>query len=289
VIQVADPRRRITVAPDLAGNAPYRREWLVANGLGGYASGTVAGIPTRRYHGYLIAALPNPAGRVMMLNSIITQLRFPDGRRYDLGWVPAPVSANQAIELVEFELELGLPVWRFRGQGVTVERRIVLSYSHNTATIRYRLLDGGPVRLELRPGFQFRGHDEPVSTMVPPAYPLQALGSRIELLAPAPLPSLHLDLAGHRTSFVIEPRSVPDLAYETEERRGYAWRGQLYSPGRFRVDLAPGAEAALTASTEPWDTIAAMTSNESIEAEHERRRARAAARRPSSCSRPTSS
>ena len=56
------------------------REWLVTNGLGGYASGTIAGVCTRRYHGYLIAALPAPLGRMMMLNHLIEQVRLPDHR-----------------------------------------------------------------------------------------------------------------------------------------------------------------------------------------------------------------
>src|SRR6185503_1627928 len=63
------PRRRIAMPPDAPDDALSRREWLVCNGLGGYASGTIGGAPTRRYHGYLIAALANPAGRVMMLNA----------------------------------------------------------------------------------------------------------------------------------------------------------------------------------------------------------------------------
>ena len=60
------------------------QEWLITNGLGGYASGTVLGIPTRRYHGMLVAALPNPAGRVMMLSSVPCQLRMKDGSRVDV-------------------------------------------------------------------------------------------------------------------------------------------------------------------------------------------------------------
>src|SRR5580704_17431534 len=55
-------------------------EWLVTNGLGGYASGTLSGIITRRYHGYLIAALPAPFGRVVMLNQLGERLDLPDGR-----------------------------------------------------------------------------------------------------------------------------------------------------------------------------------------------------------------
>src|SRR2546422_4801329 len=61
------------------------REWLVANGLGGYASGTVSGVITRRYHGLLIAALGNPLGRMVMLSHVAEQIRWPDGRRVEIG------------------------------------------------------------------------------------------------------------------------------------------------------------------------------------------------------------
>ena len=78
----ADPIRKVSIERE-----PHQ-EWLVANGLGGYASGTLHGIPTRRYHGLLIASLPNPAGRVMMLSSVPAQVRLRDGKRLDIGWVP---------------------------------------------------------------------------------------------------------------------------------------------------------------------------------------------------------
>jgi predicted glycogen debranching enzyme len=275
----SDPQLRITIPPAGPDDVLVRREWLVCNGLGGYASGTVGGAPTRRYHGYLIAALPNPAGRVMMLNSLVEQVRFGDGARADLGWVgptftagPRDPRADRRIPLVDFRLELGLPVWRFAGLGVTIERRVVQSYGHNTTVLAYRLLDGEPIRLELRPALQFRGHDEPVSTAVPEAYALHAVGALIELTAPAPLPPLRLHLTGLSTSFVIEPMAVPDIAYATEESRGYASRGKLYSPGRFRAEIATGGEAALVASTEVWETILPISAREAIAAEAERRR-----------------
>ena len=53
------------------------REWLVTNGLGGYACGTVSGAATRRYHGLLVAAHPAPLGRVMMWNHLTEHFRFP--------------------------------------------------------------------------------------------------------------------------------------------------------------------------------------------------------------------
>ena len=262
----ADPIRRVTFNPEA------RQEWLVANGLGGYASGTLLGIPTRRYHGLLIASLPNPAGRIMMLSSLPVQLRMRDGRRVDVGWVPERYATGTALELVEFRLELGLPVWRFSGQGVTLEKRVIVSYGTNTTMIVYELIEGDPVRIELRPGVQFRGHDEPVSMAVPEHYPLTAYGSRIEVIAPSPLPSLRLHLAGGKTSFVLEPLGLPDLVYPTEESRGYESKGQLFSPGRFRAELERGETVAMFASTEAWDAILTMTVEETAAAERERRR-----------------
>jgi predicted glycogen debranching enzyme len=273
-----EPLRRIAVPLDAPDDAMFRREWLVCNGLGGYASGTIGGAPTRRYHGYLIAALANPAGRVMMLNALAEQVRLPDFGRADLGWVGPTFVAGQPvmrtdrrIPLVEFQLELGLPVWRYSGLGVTIERRIVVSYSQNTTILVYRLVEGGPIRLELRPALQFRGHDEPVSTAIPEAYPLHAVAARIELAAPSPLPPLRLHLTGERSSFVIEPMAVPDIAYANEESRGYASRGKLYSPGRFRATIGPGGEAALVASTESWETILPISAREALAAETQRR------------------
>src|SRR6266545_8152317 len=79
--------RRVTFEPrHLQDPAELlQREWLVTNGLGGYASGTLAGVVTRRYHGLLIAALPAPLGRIVMLNHSSEQLRLPDGRVAWLG------------------------------------------------------------------------------------------------------------------------------------------------------------------------------------------------------------
>ncbi len=269
---IVDPHRHLAVPPNAPSEILEQREWIVGNGLGGYAAGTVGGPPTRRYHGFLIAALPNPAGRVMMLHELCEQLRLADGSRVDIGWVPPPVSAGRPLALVDFQLELGLPVWRYAGHGVTLERRVVLAYGCNTACVMYRLLAGDPVRIELRPALQFRGHDEHVSIAVPEAYPLHALGARIELTAPAPLPALKLACMGERHSFVIEPMSVPEHTYAIEQARGYDFVGNLYSPGRFRATLSRQSGVSLIASADPWETVHALGAGALFAAEHERRR-----------------
>ena len=103
------------IAWPAAGTVSYdeivSREWLVTNGLGGYASGTVAGAITRRYHAPLIAALPAPHGRVVMLNHLSERIRLPDRSVVWLGVHPAEGKFAQTEgtqHLVEFRLEAGL-------------------------------------------------------------------------------------------------------------------------------------------------------------------------------------
>src|ERR671918_417272 len=91
------------------------REWLVTNGLGGYACGTVSGVSTRRYHGLLVAALPAPVGRTMMFNHLLEQLRMADGRLVHFGgseWADRSLELHGTGHLKEFRLQEGLPVWR---------------------------------------------------------------------------------------------------------------------------------------------------------------------------------
>src|SRR5690242_20025074 len=93
-----------------------RREWLATNGLGGYASGTISGAVTWRYHGLLIAALPAPFGRVVMLNHLVEAVHLSDGRLVTIGGCESsePEEADQSTNyLTEFRLENGLPVWRY--------------------------------------------------------------------------------------------------------------------------------------------------------------------------------
>ena len=84
-------------------------EWLVTNGVGGYASGTVSGALTRRYHGLLIAGLPNPFGRMIMLNALSERLRWPGGRVAYTGSEELTGSSPDAtLPVAEFRLEAGL-------------------------------------------------------------------------------------------------------------------------------------------------------------------------------------
>jgi len=250
------------------GDALRDREWLVTNGLGGYASGTIGGVPTRRYHGLLIAAMPAPLGRVVMLNQIIESVRAGDGAAYALGG-----SDTVGGDLREFRLEEGLPVWVYRAGDAVVEKRLLMPHRQNTVHLRYRLIEGKTaLRLSLRAALHFRLHEAPVSEAQDVTYTLSVSGDRYEVRGPARLPTLRLFLHGQHASFTVERRHTDDVSYEVESSRGYADRGALWSPGEFHADLEMAQEATLVASTEDWGVMLALGPEAARGAERERRR-----------------
>ena len=176
------------------GSRVATREWLVTNGLGGYASGTVSTLMTRRYHGLLIAALPAPLGRTNMLSHLHERLGLEDGSvaATTAGWEASGTGKPaELLDLVEFRLEMGLPAWRYELGSLVLEKRLLLPYRQNTVHVSYRLVSApGPVSLHVRPAVHFRPHDRPVSDPLAGPYGLTVLGDRYELFASAELPRL---------------------------------------------------------------------------------------------------
>jgi len=269
--------RRIANLSADDGNAEslLTREWLVTNGLGGYATGTIGGIPTRRYHGFLIAALPAPLGRTMMLNHLSEQVRLPNGRVVRFGGqelVGGRLEWQDVNCLSEFFLEAGLPVWRFQMEDFAIEKRVLLAHRLNTAYISYKLLAGeGTIRLKLRPAVHFRSHDAHVSTPLADEYTLTAVNDLCQLTSGSTMPPLRMLLHGQNRAFTIEGKRIREVLFRIEESRGYDASGELWTPGYFRVDLARESAATLVVSTESWDLIRALSPEEAMQAEYERR------------------
>ncbi len=266
-------RPRDPVAPD---GTITRLEWLVTNGLGGYASGTVAGAVTRRYHGLLVASLPAPLGRMVLLNHLLERVRLPDGNVVWLGdeaEVAGPNAVDRTEHLVEFRLELGLPVWRYELPGVAIEKRVIMPYGQNTVHITYQLVEGaGPIRMSLRPSIQFRGYEASVNSSLVDGYQLTAAGHRYEVTGSSDLPSLRFMIHGDRAALTLDEKAVPSVPYSMERARGYDFVGSMWSPGYFRVDLRPDHPATLVASAEPWEAIQALPPSDAGSAEVDRRR-----------------
>jgi predicted glycogen debranching enzyme len=244
-------------------DALLRREWIVTNGLGGYASGTVAGVSTRRYHGFLVSAEPAPLGRMLMLKRIFEQLKLPNGSTVHLTGNEAEqghVDLPAAQYLTEFRLDYGIPIWKFDAEGIEIERRVVMPYRQNTVHVIYRLLKApGPLKLELRPGTRFHPHDAAYdASSVQRPYILTLMGNRYEVSAGADLPTLRLQLNGGHSSFVADGGASETMFFRVESERGYESRDLVWSPGYFTVSMNAGDDVAFTISTEPWMKIEAM-------------------------------
>src|SRR5215475_12914685 len=252
------------------------REWLVTNGLGGFASGTIPGAVTRRYHGLLIAALPAPHGRMVMWSHVSEFLWFADNDVVSLGTeerAGGQLDLGAADYLHEFRLENGLPVWTYHVRDLVLEKRVLMLHLQNTVHVIYRILEGEKSpRLELRPAFSFRHYESPVNEGVRAPYQLSAIQDRYEITAAGSgLPPLRMKIAHDLAQFTVAPQNIHQVVYRIEQSRGYAYEGDLWSPGSFHIDMQEHDLAAIIASTEPWDIINVLTPEAALAAEEERR------------------
>ncbi len=137
------------------------REWLCTNGLGGFASGTVAGSLTRRYHGLLVAALQPPLGRTL-LAAKVDDFVHDDGATWALTtnrWADGTVAPDGYRNIERFRLEGTIPVWTFACADALVERRVWMEQGTNTTYVRYELVRGArPLALEARVLVDYRDY-----------------------------------------------------------------------------------------------------------------------------------
>ncbi len=262
-------------------------EWIITNGLGGYASGTIGGLNTRRFHGWLIAALPAPHGRVMMANSLRECLYIRDrpfifssqdvvhGQETDR--IPAmddpslSTTDPTAAYLHEFRLETGLPVWIFRLEDALLEKRVCLVHAQNTTCITYTLLQGEG-RLDVQPALHVRSHEGSLEGPPHAQYRFTAVEQGFELCVNETLPTLKFAWQGEQSDFHIVIEQITNLRYRIEQSRGYDWQGRLWSPGGFAANLSTGNPASLVLSTESWERVQALTPTQVFGLETERRR-----------------
>ncbi|MBV8637835.1 MAG: glycogen debranching enzyme family protein [Candidatus Eremiobacteraeota bacterium] len=124
---------------DLATSA--KREWLVTNGLGGFASATISGIQTRRYHALLVAALKPPVGRTVLLASLDESLDY-DRTTYSLAttrWHDGTLAPDGYCYLERFHLEGAVPTWTYACSDVLLEKRVWMEQGANTTYVTYTL------------------------------------------------------------------------------------------------------------------------------------------------------
>ena len=212
-------------------------EWLEADGLGGFASGTVSGIRTRRYHALLLAATTPPTGRVVLVNGIeawidTTAGRFPlSSQRYD----PDVVFPDGSAYVESFEAD-PWPRWVFRlPDGTTVDQQIFVPHDRPACVLSWKLLRGSSAKLEVRP--LVSGRDYHSTHHENAAFRFDSERERPESVVWRPYDGLPGIAAVTNGAYEHAPDWYRRFAYDEERRRGLDFVEDLASPGIFRWTL----------------------------------------------------
>jgi predicted glycogen debranching enzyme len=234
-----------------------KREWLVTNGIGGFAGGTLANVLSRRYHGLLVAALQPPLGRTLLLAKLDETVEYdgiyPDSGRltplYLNRWEDGTVEGNGHHYLNRFHLEGTTPVWTYAIANALLEKRIWMQPGANTTYIQYHLIRAtGPMGLTIKALGNYRDyHSTTIINDWSPDVEDVDHGLRITLFDGARPFYLFSDRA------TFSPRSdwYEDFFLAVEEFRGQrdVTEDHLYL-AQLQVTLRPGERFAVVASTE---------------------------------------
>jgi predicted glycogen debranching enzyme len=246
------------------------REWLVTNGIGGYASGTVAGMLTRRYHGLLIAALNPPVDRTLLISKLDETATYM-GRSYAFAvnrWRYGYVDPDGYRWLRRFQLEGTTPVWVFPLGNARLQKRVWMAQGANTTYVRYDLVDGGdePVTLEVRALVNYRSYHANTHAG---DWHMQVdaveRGVRVQAFEEA----VPFYVLSDRAEVTVRHEWIRDFYLSVEAYRGYDAFDDNLDVGLFQATLAPGQSLTFVASTDPapnLDGEAAYAARQAYEA-----------------------
>ncbi len=242
----------LTIGPDILREyeGASRREWLVTNGLGGYASGSLSGANTRRYHGLLIAALIPPTGRMALLSKL-EEIVVAGGQLYELSANQYPGALHpQGWQYLERFDNYPAPTFLYRPiPGLLLEKRIWMAHGEHTTFVRYKLIEStGAVDLRLAPLVcwkDFHAEMHPWEGL-PSSLDTTAGETRIRFTPDSPI----LRLLAKGSHWEAGGYWHYNVEHQRELERGLDFREDLYCPGHFQLSLKPGAEVTFVATIE---------------------------------------
>jgi predicted glycogen debranching enzyme len=230
-------------------DAVLHREWLVTNGLGGFASGTVAQANTRRYHALLVAALRPPVDRIVMVAKLDAAATYR-GQHFDLAtneYSDSTLAPRGFESLSEFRLEGTTPVWTFALADAVLEQRVWMANGKNTTYVSFTLRAAAEhVDLELLPLCTYRDYHAHARGPWNIAVESGPRGCKVTSHAGAHPFRLTTD----RGSFEGHPDWYWNCHHRAEAERGLDSAEDLFRPGFFRARLAPGQTLTVTATAE---------------------------------------
>jgi predicted glycogen debranching enzyme len=234
------------------------REWLETNGIGGFASSTIAGINTRRYHGLLVAAATPPTGRAVLLSKLEETIVVND-TRFELSANRYPNAVHPAGYkfITNFRLD-PFPVWTYRIEDVEIEKMIFMVHGENTTVVEYKFQVPSSkfqVQLELRPLIAFRDYHHLRRETNNFDTTFEATNNLVSLHPRMDLPEVFLSFENaeiEKTGFWYR-----DFVYDIERERGFDYQENLFQPLVLKFQISDsklqngdGQTVSLIASTE---------------------------------------
>jgi predicted glycogen debranching enzyme len=232
-------------------------EWLETNGRGGFASGTVAGANTRRYHALLLTARMPPADRVVLVNHLEEWIEL-NGRAFPLSTNLYPGTVHPAgyTYCVEFS-SVPWPTWTFDCGGVKIQRAILCVPGRDLVIVRWKSLTSRQPTLRLRVRPMLSGRDyhrthHENTTLATEASIMPGVVSW------QPYPDMPSVQAVHAGEYRHEPDWFRHVQFPVERQRGLDCEEDWWSPGEFRFEIEPGEERTLVLTSEQGDGLDPM-------------------------------
>ena len=250
------------------------REWLVTNGIGGYASGTISGVLTRAYHGLLLAALKPPVARTLMFTKLDETVQYND-RSYNLftnRWADKTVEPQGYLNLESFHLEGTIPVWHFALADALLEKRIWMEQGENTTYIRYSLKRGSqPLDLSFKALVNYRDHHS--RTEGKSEFSINEFRQGIHIKASSDATPLYLftvtDNAVSNFAWEINNTWYRNFALAVEKYRGLDDMEAHLWAATGKVTLQPGETITVIATTNADKNLELITDRQTKQQETE--------------------
>jgi predicted glycogen debranching enzyme len=257
--------------------AALSREWLETNGIGGFASSTISGANSRRYHAVLTAATKPPLGRIVMLSKFEETLTIGD-KSFELSanLYPNKVYPDGFKYLKSFRLD-PFPIWTYEVEGVALEKKIFMVYGENTTVCQWTVKSQVSslksqvssselqVGLVLKPLLAFRDYHHLRQNTDDFDTEFQVSGKIVSVAPSKEFPALffaHNAAAVDKTSFWYR-----DFEYAIEKERGFDFRENLFQPFALKFDLSEKASVIVSTQIDEVYEIAQLEARESARRE----------------------
>ena len=241
------------------------REWLETNGIGGFASSTISGSHTRRYHGLLTAAIRPPLGRIVTLSKF-EETFYLDDKSYELSTNQYPNNIYpKGFQYLKNFCLAPFPVWTFEIEGIEIEKKVFMLHGENTTVCRWKIKNKSQIanrkpQIKLEPLLAFRDYHHLRQNTDNFNKDFETSENQISIKPEAEMPIIHF--AHNAKSVEKTSYWYQDFEYEIERERGFDFHEDLFQPFSLIFDLNETAEMIVSTEKQKFSDAAKFEKSE---------------------------